>query len=158
MGRFARFMRKSSPTRFQRVEPELLLPEIPRQVTPDEANIPVLIIGAGLAGSMCAWQLSRIGFKHITITEATERIGGRCHSIFRFTSPHQALIEGGGELIGIGHRLWRALAQEFKLRLNLLPGHDGGLEANIEEEVIIINQVLNRISEDAKQLHHPHSP
>lgn len=42
----------------------------------------IIILGAGLAGLTCAYELSKLGYK-CTILEARERAGGRCWSIRR---------------------------------------------------------------------------
>ena len=46
----------------------------------------VVILGAGLAGMTCAYELNKLGY-HCTILEARERAGGRCWSI-RNNSTH----------------------------------------------------------------------
>lgn len=78
----------------------------------------VVIVGAGLAGLACAYQLKRNGFDPL-ILEARVRVGGRVLSFFDFVPG--SVIEGGGELIGANHPLWNSYAQQFGLNLVELP-------------------------------------
>jgi monoamine oxidase len=56
----------------------------------------VVIIGAGAAGLMAAWEIIQTG-KKVTIIEARDRIGGRIHTIYdtKFSLP----IEAGAEFV-----------------------------------------------------------
>jgi len=78
------------------------------------------IIGAGLAGLACAYELNRSGLT-ATIYEASARSGGRCYSMGGtfggpVTFPGQ-VIERGGELIDTTHMTMKAYAREFGLAL-----------------------------------------
>ena len=59
-------------------------------------NYDVLVIGAGAAGLMAAWEIIQTG-KKVAIIEARERIGGRIHTIYdkKFSLP----IEAGAEFM-----------------------------------------------------------
>ena len=59
-------------------------------------NYDVLVIGAGAAGLMAAWELVQAG-KRTAVIEARNRIGGRIHTIYdkKFSLP----IEAGAEFV-----------------------------------------------------------
>lgn len=134
-------------------------------------NRKVLVIGAGLAGSVCAWYLARAGFD-VTVAEARERAGGRCHSLYDFANGR--VVEAGGELIGLGHLAWLNLARHLGLSLNPLTEEtiyeaqdvhapvmlDGVKIApdQLKEIETVVGHVLLRISDDAKRLTHPSEP
>ena len=85
-------------------------------------NIDVGIVGAGLAGLVCADQLKRQGVM-ATLHDASERPGGRCHSLRGFF-PRQT-AERGGEFIDTGHKTMIAYARQFGVPLedvNKSPG------------------------------------
>lgn len=75
----------------------------------------VAIVGAGLAGLSCAYELERRGVV-ATVYEARDRVGGRTFSMSGF-SPGQ-VIERGGELIDTTHTTMRGYATEFGLTLD----------------------------------------
>lgn len=74
----------------------------------------VLIVGAGLAGLACAYELRNTGHD-VTIIEARPRIGGRVQTLTDFI-PGKT-VEAGGEFIGSNHPAWLAYARRFNLRL-----------------------------------------
>jgi monoamine oxidase len=80
----------------------------------------VAIIGAGLAGLSCAYQLQKSGLT-ATIYEASARSGGRCYSMGgQFAGPVTfpgQVIERGGELIDTAHATMKGYANEFGLSL-----------------------------------------
>ncbi len=84
--------------------------------TPEIKNAPkVAIIGGGVAGLNCAFQLKKQGIR-ATVYEAAQRFGGRC-----FTK-HDVLGEGlttefGGEFIDTNAADMLALCKEFGLEL-----------------------------------------
>ena len=41
----------------------------------------VIVIGGGFAGLRSALELKRLGYKHITVLEARNRVGGRVHTL-----------------------------------------------------------------------------
>ncbi|HYO79894.1 MAG TPA: FAD-dependent oxidoreductase [Bryobacteraceae bacterium] len=74
----------------------------------------VAIVGAGLAGLSCAYELKKAGVR-APIYEASDRAGGRCHSLAGFF-PGQ-VAERGGELIDNLHKTMIGYAREFGLTL-----------------------------------------
>jgi monoamine oxidase len=76
------------------------------------------IVGSGLAGLACAYELKRAGIL-ATVHETNERPGGRVYSMGGafggpVTFPGQ-VVERGGEFIDTGHKAMLAYAQEFNL-------------------------------------------
>jgi monoamine oxidase len=74
----------------------------------------VAIVGAGLAGLSCAYQLAGKGVR-ATVYEAGTRVGGRCWSLYDFF-PGQ-VAERGGEFIDTTHTTMRGFAKTFRLTL-----------------------------------------
>ncbi len=80
----------------------------------------VAIVGAGMAGIACAYELQRYGVQS-TLYEAGNRAGGRVYSLGgafpgAVSFPGQ-IIERGGELIDTGHQTMRGYARELGLTL-----------------------------------------
>jgi monoamine oxidase len=97
---------------------------LPRALAASQPRI--VVVGAGLAGLNCAYQLKRAGIR-ADVYEASDRVGGRCWSIREFTGGQ--IAEHGGELIDQGHQAIRQLAQSLGLSLdNLLAGEPNGTE------------------------------
>lgn len=76
------------------------------------ANPRIAIVGAGLAGLVCADRLESKGYRAV-LYEASEHPGGRCCSVRGFF-PGQ-IAEAGGEFIDNGHKTMIALARRFGL-------------------------------------------
>jgi monoamine oxidase len=76
----------------------------------------VVIVGAGVAGLICAYRLRQAGVA-AHVYEAQERIGGRMFSLRNHFADGQ-VCELGGELIDTGHARIRALAAELGLALD----------------------------------------
>jgi len=74
--------------------------------------IKVGIVGAGLAGLACAYELKRKGII-ATLFDANDRVGGRCWSLRDFF-PGQ-VAERGGEFIDTPHKTLLGYIKEFKL-------------------------------------------
>ncbi|MBX0289099.1 FAD-dependent oxidoreductase [Hymenobacter sp. HSC-4F20] len=75
----------------------------------------VVVVGAGLAGLNCAYQLKKAGLR-ATVYEASSRAGGRIFTARDLMAPGLT-TELGGEFIDSGHRDMLQLAQEFGLAL-----------------------------------------
>jgi len=126
----------------------------------------VAIVGAGLAGIGCAYELQRRGVTP-TLYEAAERVGGRCWSM-EGVFPGQ-VAERGGELIDTTHTTMRGWARELGLELETfqnLPGEEfyyfGGAlhhEAEVVEEyrafVDAMRDDLRRIGSPTALVHTP---
>jgi len=108
-------------------------------------NVDVGIVGAGLAGLVCADRLEASGVVP-TLYDASNRVGGRCFTLGGefggpVTFPGQ-VAERGGELIDNLHKTMLAHAQEFDLAkedMNKQPGEafyyfDG---EHVPEEVVV---------------------
>jgi monoamine oxidase len=79
---------------------------------PKDSNLDVGIVGAGLAGLVCADTLRTNGVR-ATIYEASTRVGGRCFSLRNFFTGQVA--ERGGEFIDNLHKTLLSYAQQFNL-------------------------------------------
>jgi monoamine oxidase len=87
----------------------------------------IAIVGAGLAGLSCAYQLKQAGLV-AQVYEASNRIGGRCWTRRGDFADGQN-AEHGGELIDQGHTNMRQLAQSLGFDLdNLLAAEPNGTE------------------------------
>ena len=90
-------------------------------------NPRIVIVGAGLAGLSCAYDLKRAGHT-AQIYEGSDRVGGRCWTI-RGEFAGGQIAEHGGELIDQGHTAIRQLAQGLGLTQdNLLAAEVNGTE------------------------------
>jgi monoamine oxidase len=78
----------------------------------------VVIVGAGLAGLACAYQLKQSGY-NAQLYEASDRLGGRCWTYHGAFADGQ-IAEHGGELIDQNHTQIRQLAQGLGLSLDNL--------------------------------------
>lgn len=82
----------------------------------------IAIVGGGLAGLSCAYELARLG-QAATVYEAGDRVGGRCASL-RDVFPGQ-VVERGGEFIGGSHHAMIGYARELGLPLESLAAYPG---------------------------------
>ena len=85
-------------------------------IAPRDNDDAVVIVGAGVAGLICAYRLRQAGVA-AHVYEAQERIGGRMFSLRNHFADGQ-VCELGGELIDTGHAHIRALAAELGLALD----------------------------------------
>ncbi|HBL62201.1 MAG TPA: amine oxidase [Cyanobacteria bacterium UBA8803] len=91
-------------------------------------DVQVAIIGAGLAGLACGYELKKNGI-NATLYEASNRLGGRCYSLGgafpgTVTFPGQ-VVERGGEFIDNLHKTMLGYVQEFKLQVEDLSKQPG---------------------------------
>jgi NADPH-dependent 2,4-dienoyl-CoA reductase/sulfur reductase-like enzyme len=85
-----------------------------RPPRPSEHDPRIVIVGAGLAGLSCAYELHTRGVR-ADVFEARDRIGGRCWTARGFAYGQTA--EHGGEFIDTRHIHVRWLAAKLGLRL-----------------------------------------
>jgi monoamine oxidase len=78
-------------------------------------NLKIAIIGGGMAGLNCAYQLAKAGIGS-TIFEASDRHGGRIYTANNLLA-QGITTELGGEFIDSGHEDMLTLADEFGLEL-----------------------------------------
>jgi monoamine oxidase len=72
----------------------------------------IAVIGAGVAGLSCAYELASAGYD-VTVLDPRSRVGGRVFSSSTFIEGKN--VELGGELIGSNHPMWVAYAKKFGL-------------------------------------------
>lgn len=92
----------------------------PARLARPGAGSSVVIVGAGIAGLVCAHRLGQLGV-HATIHEASARVGGRMLTDRKtFAGPlgEGPVADHGGELVDTGHRTIQGLCQEFGLALD----------------------------------------
>ena len=141
------------------------------QLKPPSKKVKIGIVGGGFAGLYAGYLLSNLGLK-VTVFEASDRVGGRVHSLKRFSKAR--IVEAGAEYIGLNHGAWLSLARNFGLGLiditsdNKISGLK--LQTNIvldgeklsgEEAALLeagMNEVFNRIALDAKIIQYPNQP
>lgn len=78
------------------------------------SNVKVGIVGAGLAGLACGYELKKKGIS-ATLYDANDRVGGRCFSLSGYF-PGQ-IVERGGEFIDNLQKTMLGYARQFKLTL-----------------------------------------
>jgi monoamine oxidase len=120
----------------------------------------VLVVGAGLGGLSCAYELKSAGYE-VTVVEPRYRLGGRVHTLENFLKDRT--VEAGGELIGMNHPTWHAYARQFGLNLVELPAEGdahipvvlGGEQLEEAEARALwqeIRSALTRINGDAAKV------
>ncbi|MDO8156036.1 FAD-binding protein [Bacillus toyonensis] len=121
----------------------------------------IVIVGAGLAGLTCAYRLKQAGYT-AKIYEASERVGGRCHTRRGDFADNQ-IVERGGEFIDVGQVAIQQLATELGLGLQLqldnltaseVPGTEAfyyfnGAPYSFDEIVSDFQQIFNQVQTDA---------
>lgn len=116
----------------------------------------IAIVGAGLGGLTCAYQLKQAGV-NATVYEASDRLGGRCWSNTT-TFPGQ-VSENGGELIDTDHLELRGLAFDLGLTLDDLAAYDADAGGELtfwidggrytwDEQVADFSAISNQIDAD----------
>lgn len=132
---------------------------------PRSSSLSVGIVGAGLAGLVCADTLKAGGIR-ASLYEAAARTGGRCWSL-RGAFPGQT-AERGGELIDNLHKTMLGYAKRFRLRLedvNKEPGavfyhfygqrySEAAVVAEFRDFVSVMRIDLNRLSREVTAASH----
>lgn len=72
----------------------------------------VVVVGAGLSGLACAYELKAVGYD-VQVLEARSRVSGRCWSLNELIPGRN--VEAGGELIGSNHPTLLAYMKKFHL-------------------------------------------
>jgi len=96
----------------------------------------VVVVGAGLAGLACAYELREAG-ADVYVFEARKRLGGRVNSLDDVVSGK--VVEGGGEFIGANHPRWVAYAQRFGI--DLLPSEPDDAD-DLEYPILVDDRAL----------------
>jgi monoamine oxidase len=89
----------------------------------------VILIGGGLSGLACAYELMNAGYL-VTVLESRNRVGGRVVSFHHLAGGKS--VEGGGEFIGMNHPTWLAYSKKFGLNL-----FEGNEDQDINQPVIL---------------------
>jgi monoamine oxidase len=97
----------------------------------------VVVIGGGLSGLACAFELSQAGCR-VTVLEARDRVGGRAYSITDLVDGKVA--EAGGEFIGTNHPTFLSYAQRFGIKFVDVAHH----KANNPKPVMLDGRLLSR--------------
>lgn len=101
------------------LEPE----DTPGTLTPPSRPLQIVVVGAGMAGLVAAWELSRAGHD-VAVLEARERVGGRVLTLRSpFAPGHSA--EAGAARIPPEHELTLGYAGHFGLQLDRFYPEDG---------------------------------
>jgi monoamine oxidase len=80
------------------------------------AGMRVVVVGAGFAGLMAAWQLSQAGCE-VVVLEARDRVGGRVWSQELIPGDPRTVIERGAEFVLDGYEVLREVAAGLGLEL-----------------------------------------
>lgn len=100
----------------------------PLLAEPKPNSTKIGIVGAGLAGLACAYELKKHGIM-ADLYDASDRVGGRCYSLGgSFAGPVNfpgQVAERGGEFIDSPHRTMLNYARQFGLQLEDVSKHPG---------------------------------
>ncbi|MFO0748488.1 MAG: FAD-dependent oxidoreductase [Myxococcota bacterium] len=139
------------------VAPRLLAACGDGAATPKERS--VAIVGAGMAGLLCAYRLRQAGVT-ARIFDGNNRVGGRMFTA-RGRMAEGQLFELGGEFIDSEHSTLRALAVELGLALDDMNVIDDGLQKDlfyfggeVKTEAVVVDawrKVVARIAADAAE-------
>ncbi len=138
---------------------------------PPERDEPIVVVGGGLAGLVCAHRLKQAGHR-AAVHEASDRLGGRVWTIRGVFADGQ-IAEHGGELIDSDHVLMRRLVAELGLTLDNViaaekPGagdvfHFNGVHYPVTQAVADFQAVYPKLKADIREtgyptLHNRHKP
>jgi monoamine oxidase len=108
------------------------------------------IVGAGLAGLSCAYELKKKGVRAHPY-EAADRAGGRCFSLSGFF-PGQ-VAGRGGEFIDNLHKTMLGYANEFRLTLEDVGKMPGEVFYNFDGRRVPESVVVNEFRELVPAMH-----
>jgi monoamine oxidase len=108
------------------------------------SDLKVAIVGAGIAGLACGYELKQHGIL-ATLYEANTRVGGRCCSLRNYF-PNQ-IVEGGGEFIDSHHKTMLNYAKTFHLELETVSTQLGDTYYYFEGQHHSIPTILNEFRE-----------
>jgi len=117
------------------------------------SEVKVGIVGAGLAGLACGYELKQNGIS-ATLYEASNRVGGRCFSLGgSFPGPvnfsNQA-VERGGEFIDNLHKTMLGYARQFGLTLEDIGKQPGEIfyyfDGQRYPEYLVVNEYRNLVA------------
>lgn len=117
---------------------------------PRVPNLNVGIVGAGLAGLTCAYELKKAGLK-AALYEASSRAGGRCSSLRGFF-PGQ-VAERGGEFIDNLHKTMLGYAKEFGLAIEDVSKASGEVFYYFDGQRYPESQVVNEYRDFVDAMH-----
>ncbi len=100
---------------------------LPACMTPKlNPNVPVAIVGAGIAGLTTAWRLVKQGYQ-VHLYEGSERVGGRMFTKRNFNDDGM-FVELGAELVDTNHVHLIQLAKELGVPMQNLRRGEPGLD------------------------------
>ncbi len=118
----------------------------------DENSYDVIVIGAGAAGLMAAWEFAQTG-KSTAVVEAKDYIGGRIHTIQdkNFDLPVELgaeFVHGDLEITNL--ILKRAAASQYEITGTIWQNEDGKLDKQKDfiEDFSALNKKLKEVKED----------
>lgn len=117
-----------------------------------EFSFDVIIVGAGAAGLMAAWELTQTG-KKVAVVEAKERVGGRACTIHdnRFDLPVELGAEFiHGKLESTQTLLKRANADAYKIEGDIWQNEDGNFDDQKDfiEDYSALNNKFKQLDHD----------
>lgn len=113
------------------------------------SSLKVAIVGAGIAGLACGYELKQYGIP-ATLYEANTRVGGRCCSLRNYF-PNQT-VEGGGEFIDSHHTMMLNYAKTFDLKLETVATQLGETSYYFEGQHYSSSAILNEFRELLKSI------
>jgi monoamine oxidase len=114
-------------------------------------NKSIVVIGAGFSGLRTAVELKRKGYRNITVLEASNRVGGRVHTLYN--PRNKSFIEAGGELIGRSHTEWIEMARRYNLTLIPLDDEDDDDDDDDDDEVVFDDDSPILLKENTTFIH-----
>ena len=118
----------------------------------EENSFDVIVVGAGAAGLMAAWELVQTG-KRTAVVEARNRVGGRMHTI---NDPDFELpVELGAEFVHGNLELTKMLSKkaglkQYKVSGEIWQNEDGGLDEQNDfvEDYSALNKKFKELKKD----------